>query len=42
MTPSFEPKNGKFMAYNNKKCIEIVDTTNWEIKKTLIDENVCV
>lgn len=40
VTPSFEPKRGKFMAYNKGKEIVIVDTTKWEIKKKLTDENV--
>lgn len=40
MTPSFEPKYGKFMAYNHDKSIIIVDTQNWAVKKTLTDEKV--
>lgn len=28
------------MAYNKGKEIVIVDTTNWEVKKKLSDENV--
>lgn len=40
MTPSFEPKRGKFMAYNKDKEIVIVDTSSWEVKKKLSDENV--
>lgn len=40
VTPSFEPKYGKFMAYNQEKSIIIVDTQNWAVKKTLTDEKV--
>lgn len=40
VTPSFEPKRGKFMAYNRNKEIVIVDTSSWEVKKKLSDENV--
>lgn len=41
VTPSFEPKFGKFMAYNQNKSVIIVDTQNWAVKKTLTDEKVC-
>lgn len=40
VTPSFEPKSGKFMAYNQDKCIIIVETQNWTVKKSLTDEKV--
>lgn len=40
VTPSFEPKRGKFMAYNKDKEIVIVDTSNWDVKKKLSDESV--
>lgn len=42
VTPSFEPKHGKFMAYNHNKSIIIVDTQNWAVKKTLTDEQVFI
>lgn len=42
VTPSFEPKRGKYMAYNQKNKIIIVDTQNWDVKQTLTDEKVCV
>lgn len=28
------------MAYNHKRNVYIVDTENWEVKKTLTDEMV--
>lgn len=40
VTPSFEPKSGKMMAYNQDKTIIILDTQNWTVKKTLVDETV--
>lgn len=40
VTPSFEPKQGKYMAYNFKKEVIIVDTKTWDVKKTLKDEAV--
>lgn len=40
VTPSFEPKAGKSMAYNQDKTIIILDTQNWTVKKTLVDETV--
>lgn len=42
VTPSFEPKSGKFMAYNRDNSIIIVDTQNWSVKKTLTDEKVTI
>lgn len=40
VTPSFEPKQGKYMAYNDRNKILIVDTTNWAVKKTLQEGEV--
>ena len=40
VTPVFEPKTGRFMAYNNKKEVLILDTKTWEVVKTMTDENV--
>lgn len=42
VTPSFEPKHGKFMAYNQDKNVIIVDTKNWAVQKTLSDEKVTI
>lgn len=39
VTPSFEPKHGKFMAYNHKKKVVIVDTATWDTKKSLKEED---
>lgn len=40
VTPSFEPKRGKYMAYNKNEEIVIVDTSNWNVKKKLSDDHV--
>lgn len=40
VTPSFEPKSGKFMAYNHDKTIIVLDTQSWTVKKALTDEKV--
>lgn len=39
-TPSFEPKNGKQLAYNQGKSIMIVNTTTWVVENELTDEKV--
>lgn len=40
VTPSFEPKHGNQLAYNQESSIMIVNTTNWMVEKELTNEKI--